>query len=150
MRIAIGSDHAGFNFKERIKPLLIELGHTVQDFGTHSTEPVDYPVFVRPVAIAVAAREFDRGIVLGGSGNGEAMAANRVPGVRCAVCWNVETAWLAREHNDSNVLSLGERVVTWTLVPDIVKVWLTTEFAGGRHLRRIAQLDDPIPRAKGD
>jgi ribose 5-phosphate isomerase B len=150
MRIAIGSDHAGYNFKERIKALLVELGHTVQDFGTHSTEPVDYPVFIRPVAIAVAAREFERGIVLGGSGNGEAMAANRVPGVRCAVCWNVETAWLAREHNDSNVLSLGERVVTWNLVPDIVKVWLTTEFAGGRHLRRIAQLDDPIPPAKGD
>src|SRR4249919_3219244 len=109
MNLAIGSDHAGFEYKERIKSLLTELGHRATDLGTHSTEPVDYPLFIRPVAEAVARGEFERGIVLGGSGNGEAIVANRVPGVRCTLCWNTESARLGRAHNNSNVLSLGER-----------------------------------------
>src|SRR5256885_15808356 len=98
MKIAIGSDHAGFRYKERIKQYLVELGHEVADFGTDSEEPVDYPLFIRPVALAVASGEAERGVVLGGSGNGETMAANRVQGVRCALCWNNESASLAPEH----------------------------------------------------
>jgi len=141
MKIGIGSDHAGFEYKERIKLLLRELGHDVRDFGTHSTEPVDYPVYIRPVAEAVAKRELERGIVLGGSGNGEAMVANRIRGVRCALCWNLETARLGREHNDANVLSLGQRMITVDLALEIVRIWLATPFAGGRHLQRIQEMD---------
>ena len=141
MRIAIGSDHAGFNYKERIRAWLADRGHDVVDFGTHSTEPVDYPLFIRPVAEAVARGEFERGIVLGGSGNGEAMAANRVKKVRCALCWNVESARLSRRHNDANVLSIGERMLTWDEVTAILEVWFSTSFEGGRHVRRIAELD---------
>lgn len=141
MKIAIGSDHAGFRYKERIKELLVSRGHEVTDFGTNSPEPADYPLFIRPVAEAVARGEFDRGIVLGGSGNGEAMAANRVRGVRCSLCWSVESARLARAHNDANVLSLGERLLTWDEVQAILDVWLATPFEGGRHARRIAQID---------
>src|SRR5213080_5045523 len=109
MKIAIGSDHAGFRYKEKIKQHLGELGHEVTDFGADSEAPVDYPLFVRPVALAVAGGEVERGVVLGGSGNGEAMAANRVKGVRCALCWNTESARLGRVHNDANVISLGQR-----------------------------------------
>lgn len=141
MKIAIGSDHAGFRYKEKIKEFLQEQGHEVNDFGTFSEEPVDYPLFIRPVAEAVARGEYDRGIVLGGSGNGEAMAANRVKKVRCALCWNEELARLARQHNDSNVLSLGQRVTPEDTVLEIVRVWLETAFEGGRHLRRIELLD---------
>ena len=107
MKIAIGSDHAGFIYKEKIKEFLKARDHQVTDFGTDSEEPVDYPLFIRPVAQAVARGECERGIVLGGSGNGEAMAANRFKGVRCALCWNVESARLARLHNDANVIALG-------------------------------------------
>lgn len=142
MKIAIGSDHAGFKYKEKIKLLLTELGHQTIDFGTNSEASVDYPTFIRPVAEAVARNEAERGIVLGGSGNGEAMAANRVRGVRCALCWNTETARLARQHNDSNVLSLGERMVSEEIMLEIVQVWLETEFEGGRHIRRIQMLDE--------
>jgi ribose 5-phosphate isomerase B len=141
MRMAIGSDHAGFKYKERIKQLLVSLGHEVNDFGTDSEDPVDYPLFIRPVALAVAGGEAERGIVLGGSGNGEAMAANRVKGVRCALCWNIESARLARQHNDANILSLGQRMLTEDAALEIVHVWLETEFEGGRHLRRIQLLD---------
>jgi ribose 5-phosphate isomerase B len=141
MRIAIGSDHAGFQYKERIKQFLEELDHTVVDFGTFSEEPVDYPVFIFLVAKAVARGEAERGIVLGGSGNGEAMAANRIKKVRCALCWNEEVARLAREHNDSNVLSLGQRVITLESALEIVRVWLETPFQEGRHVRRIELLD---------
>ena len=141
MRIAIGSDHAGFEYKEKIKGLLTSLGHEVRDFGTFSTEPVDYPLFIRPAAQAVANGECDRGIVLGGSGNGEAMVANKVRGIRCALCWNLETARLAREHNDSNVLSLGARMIPEDLALEMVKLWLETPFAGGRHIRRIAEIE---------
>lgn len=141
MKISLGSDHAGFAYKEKIKALLISLGHEVKDFGTFSADPVDYPLFIRPAAQAVASGECDRGIVLGGSGNGEAMVANKVHGVRCALCWSLETARLARAHNDSNVLSLGERMIPEDLALEIVKVWLVTPFEGGRHVRRIAEIE---------
>ncbi len=141
MKIGIGSDHAGFEYKERIKLLLRELGHEVRDFGTNSTAPVDYPVYIRPVAEAVAKGDVERGIVLGGSGNGEAMVANRVKGVRCALCWNLETARLGREHNDANALSIGQRMIPVDLALEIVRIWLTTPFAGGRHLERIREID---------
>ena len=143
MKIAIGSDHAGFLYKGEIIQRLISLGHEVKDMGTHSEDAVDYPLFIRPVAEAVARGEYERGIVLGGSGNGEAMAANRVPGVRCALCWDVRTASLAREHNDSNVLSLGQRMITLEMALSILDVWLNTPFEGGRHARRIRQIDNP-------
>ena len=128
MKIAIGSDH-------------VRAGHEVEDFGTDSDAPVSYVTFIRPVAEAVAAGEFERGIVLGGSGNGEAMAANRVRGVRCGLCWNLESARLTRMHNDANVLSLGERMMDLETALAIVDVFLTTDFEGGRHLERIQQLD---------
>jgi ribose 5-phosphate isomerase B len=115
----------------------------VADFGTHSAEPVDYPVYVRPVAEAVARGEYERGIVLGGSGNGEAIVANRVPGVRCALCWNEESARLGRLHNDANVISLGERMVAEDALEGVVRAWLETPFEGGRHVRRIRLIDDP-------
>ena len=143
MRIAIGSDHAGFQYKEKLRQLLADEGHEVRDFGTYSTEAVDYPVFIRPVAEAVARGEFERGIVLGGSGNGEAIAANRVRGARCSLCWSEESARLARMHNDANVLSLGERLVPWETVVAILHIWLSTPFEGGRHARRIELLDQP-------
>jgi ribose 5-phosphate isomerase B len=143
LRIALGADHAGFLYKERIKPALAGWGHEVVDFGTDSIEPVDYPLFIRPVAEAVAAGKCERGIVLGGSGNGEAMVANRHPGIRCAVCWNVESARLARLHNDSNLLSLGERLIPEQELLLIVETWLTTGFEGGRHVRRIRLIDEP-------
>ena len=141
LKIAIGSDHAGFEYKEKIRTVLTGLGHEVLDFGALSTEPVDYPLFIRPAAGAVAHGECERGIVLGGSGNGEAMVANKVHGIRCALCWNLETARLAREHNDSNVLSLGQRMIPEELAIEIVKIWLATPFAGGRHAGRIALIE---------
>ena len=119
------------------------MGHELTDFGIHSLEAADYPLIVRPVAEAVAAGRFERGIVLGGSGNGEAIVANRVRGVRCTVCWSVESARLARRHNDANVLSLGERLIPEPGLLPIVLTWLTTEFGGGRHARRIALIDGP-------
>lgn len=143
MKIAIGSDHAGYRYKELIKEHLRQQGHEVQDFGTDSTDAVDYPLFIRPVAEAVSRGEVDRGIVLGGSGNGEAIVANRVRGVRCGLCWNVETARLNRLHNDGNCLSLGERMLTEAEALAIVDTWLTTEFEGGRHVRRIELIDNP-------
>jgi ribose 5-phosphate isomerase B len=142
MKIAIGSDHAGFLYKEMFKDHLGR-DHEVQDFGTHSAEPVDYPRFIRPVAEAVSRGEYERGIVLGGSGNGEAIVANRVPGIRCALCWNVESARLARAHNDANVLSVGERLVSEHDALAILDTWLTTEFEGGRHQHRIEMIDWP-------
>lgn len=141
MKIAIGSDHAGFEYKEKIKALLAQLGHEVKDFGTHSNESVDYPAFIRPVAEAVARGEFERGIVLGGSGNGEAIVANKVRGIRCGLCWNVESAGLNRQHNDANMLSLGQRLMPLETALEIVKVWLTTPFEGGRHIKRVQQIE---------
>jgi ribose 5-phosphate isomerase B len=141
MKIAIASDHAGFKYKEQIKTVLIEQGHDVRDLGTHSTEPCDYPDFIRPAAEAVAAGKFERGIVLGRSGNGEAMVANKVPGIRCALCWDLRSARLSREHNDANMLSLGEEMVSIHQALEIVDLWLTTPFAGGRHQRRIDKIE---------
>lgn len=141
MRIALASDHAGFAYKERLKTLLAELGHEAVDFGTFSDESCDYPLFIHPAAEAVAKGECDRGIVLGGSGNGEAIAANRTRGVRCALVWSEETARLSRQHNDANMISIGERVTPWSLVTSMVTIWLTEPFEGGRHSRRIAQID---------
>lgn len=142
MKIAIGSDHAGYRYKEIIKRHLISRGHEVKDFGTNSTESVDYPLFIRPVAESVAKGQAERGVVLGGSGNGEAMVANRVRGIRCSLCWNVESARYAREHNDANVLSLGERLIPEKNLLEIVDVWMSTSFEGGRHHRRIKMIDD--------
>ncbi len=141
MKIAIGTDHAGYEYKEAIKQMLIADRHEVVDFGCFSTESCDYPQFIRPAAQAVARGDCDRGIVLGGSGNGEAIVANRERGVRCGLCWNVDTARLCREHNDANVLSIGSRQISLDLALEIVKIFLTTPFEGGRHSRRIAQID---------
>ncbi|MEP6938111.1 MAG: ribose 5-phosphate isomerase B [Chthoniobacterales bacterium] len=143
MKIALGTDHAGFRLKEKVKELLAVLGHETRDFGTFSEEAVDYPLFIRPAAEAVARGECERGIVFGGSGNGEAMTANKVRGVRCALCWNEETAVLSRQHNDANVLSLGQRVIPEETALAIVRVWLTTSFEGGRHAKRIAEIEPP-------
>lgn len=142
MKIAIGSDHAGFQYKEAIKVFLQQRGHEVQDLGTYAAEPhVDYPLFIRPVAEAVAAGRAERGIVLGGSGNGEAIVANRVRGVRCALCWNAESAMLGRRHNDANVISLGERMMPVETALELVGIWLDTPFEGGRHVQRLAEID---------
>lgn len=143
MHIAIGSDHAGFRYKELIRAHLTAAGHRVTDLGTDSAAPVDYPLFIRPVAEAVAAGQAERGIVLGGSGNGEAIVANRVRGIRCALCWNTESARLGRAHNDANMISLGERMIAEVDLMAIVDTWLTTPFDGGRHARRIAEIDTP-------
>jgi ribose 5-phosphate isomerase B len=139
--IAIGSDHAGFAYKEAIKAALLADGHTVRDLGTYSDAPCDYPDFIRPVAEAVARGEFERGIILGGSGNGEAIVANRVRGIRAGVCWTEQVAIWNRAHNDANVLSLGQRTITEAEALKIVRVWLTTAFEGGRHAARIAKID---------
>ena len=139
--IAIGSDHAGFKYKELIKATLLAEGHTVRDMGTDSEEPCDFPDFIRPVAEAVARGDYERGIVLGGSGNGEAIVANRVRGVRCGVCWTEQTAIWSRAHNDANCLSIGQRTISQDLALRIVAIWLTTPFDGGRHLARIQKID---------
>jgi ribose 5-phosphate isomerase B len=141
MKIAVGTDHAGFRYKEKVKELLTSLGHEVKDFGTFSEDPVDYPLFIRPAAEAVAGGECERAIVFGGSGNGEAMVANKVHGVRCALCWSEESARLSRQHNDANVLSIGERMISEELALNIVRIWLETGFDGGRHERRVEMLN---------
>lgn len=141
MKIAIGADHAGFKYKEQIKQFLKEKGHEVHDFGTYSEDAVDYPIFIRPVVEEVVRGESGRGIVLGGSGNGEAIAANRLKGIRCTLCWNIETASLARRHNNANVLALGARMISLEEALEIVNTWIETPFEGGRHLRRIKQID---------
>ncbi len=141
MTIAIASDHAGFQYKEAIKAKLLAAGHDVNDFGTNSTAPVDYPDYIRPAAEAVASGVCERGIVLGGSGNGEAMVANKVRGVRCGLAWNEESARLSRAHNDANVLSLGERMMPEDLALRIVDLWLATPFDGGRHSARIKKIE---------
>ena len=141
MKISIGSDHAGFHYKTRIIEYLREAGHEVADHGTSSPDSTDYPLFIIPAAEAVARGEAERGIVIGGSGNGEAIAANKVKGIRCALCWNDETAELSRRHNNANVLSIGERMVSIEIALQILEIWLKTPFDGGRHARRIQELD---------
>jgi len=143
MKIALSSDHAGFRHKEKIREMLETAGHEVHDFGTFSETPVDYPLFIRPAALAVARGECEGGIVLGGSGNGEAIVANRIPGIRCAVCWNQESAELARRHNNANMISIGQRLVPLETALQIVGIWLSEPFDGGRHLRRIELIDQP-------
>lgn len=146
MLIAVASDHAGYRYKQHVRELLATWGHEVLDFGTDSEAPVDYPEFIRPAALAVSRGLADRAIIFGGSGNGEAMVANRIAGVRCAVSWSVESARLSREHNDANVLSIGERLVPSAELEAIVRTWLETGFHGGRHARRIALIDQPFSR----
>lgn len=141
MKIAIASDHAGFEYKTEIINRLKLNGHEVTDFGTSSTEPVDYPNFVKPAAVSVAKGASEVGIVLGGSGNGEAMAANKVPGIRCAVCWNMETAKLAKQHNNANMISIGQRMVELNTAIEIVDAWLNSEFEGNRHIARIEKIE---------
>jgi ribose 5-phosphate isomerase B len=140
MKIAIGADHAGFALKQHLVATLTRLGHQVDDLGTHDSEPVDYPEICANVARAVVGRRADRGIVIGGSGQGEQMAANKVPGARAALCNDLYTARLSRQHNDANVLALGGRIVAGGLADEIVALWLATDFEGGRHLRRIQQI----------
>lgn len=142
MKIAIGCDHAGFEYKQRIREFLERAGHEVHDHGTHSNEACDFPRYIYPVARAVANGDADRGIVLGGSGNGEAMAANRVRGIRASVCWDLRSARLARAHNDANVLSIGQRMISIGAAMEIVSLWLSTPFDGGRHERRIQLIDE--------
>ena len=141
MKIALGSDHAGFHYKVMLVRYLLDLGHEVVDFGTDSEKSVDYPDYIRPAAEAVARGECERGIVLGGSGNGEAIVANRVKGIRCALCWNTESAQLSRSHNNANMISLGARMVSEDDVRQIVNTWLTTPFDGGRHANRVNKID---------
>jgi ribose 5-phosphate isomerase B len=140
MRVAIGGDHAGFPLKQHLVGVLRGLGHEVDDLGTDSTEPVDYPQYCAAVARAVAGGRADRGIVLGGSGQGEQIAANKVHGVRAALCNDLYTARLSREHNDANVLAMGGRIVAPGLADEILAVWLDTAFGGERHARRVAQI----------
>lgn len=140
MKIAIASDHAGYHLKEDVKMWLRELGHEARDFGTHSEDPVDYPDFVAQAADAVSRGECERGVVLGGSGNGETIVANKMAGIRCALCHDVTTARLARAHNDANMLALGQRIVGGEVAKDVVRAWLETPFDGGRHQRRIEKI----------
>jgi ribose 5-phosphate isomerase B len=140
MRIAIGADHAGFTLKEHLKNTLGRLGHHVEDLGTHSETPVDYPPICAAVGRMVSESRVDRGVILGGSGQGEQMAANKIPGIRAALCNDLFTARLARQHNDANVLTMGGRIVAPGLADEILSVWLDTPFEGGRHQRRVDQI----------
>jgi ribose 5-phosphate isomerase B len=140
MRIAIGADHAGFALKQHVIATIVGLGHDVDDRGTHSEDPVDYPPICAEVARLVADAHADRGIVVGGSGQGEQMAANKIAGVRAALCNDLYTARLSRQHNNANVLALGGRIVGFGLADEIVTLWLQTTFEGGRHQRRIDQI----------
>jgi ribose 5-phosphate isomerase B len=140
MRIAIGADHAGYALKEHVKKTLHRLGHEVEDLGTHSEASVDYPPIAAELGRMVADGRVDRGIMIGGSGQGEQIAANKIPGVRAALCNDLFTARLSRQHNDANVLSMGGRIVAGALADEIVAVWLETPFEGGRHQRRIDQI----------
>jgi ribose 5-phosphate isomerase B len=140
MRIAIGADHAGFALKQHLVDTIRRLGHDVHDRGTHSEEPVDYPPISADVARLVASGQADRGLIVGGSGQGEQIAANKIEGIRAALCNDLYTARLSRQHNDANVLAIGGRIVAHGLADEIVAVWLTTHFEGGRHERRLEQI----------
>jgi ribose 5-phosphate isomerase B len=142
MKIAIGADHAGFALKQHLVPELTRLGHDIDDFGTHNSDPIDYPEICARVARAVADARADRGIVIGGSGQGEQIAANKIPGIRAALCNDLYTARMSREHNDANVLAMGARIIGCALADEIVGIWLSTAFAGGRHRRRVEQIMD--------
>lgn len=141
IKISIASDHAGFLLKESVKKHLESKGYVVIDFGTWSEEPVDYPEHIRPAARSVAAGETTLGIVIGGSGNGEAITSNKIKGIRCAVCWNEESARLAKEHNNANMIALGARMVSAAEALRVVDTWLQAEFQGGRHQRRVELIE---------
>ena len=147
MRIAIGADHAGFVLKEHLKQTLTRLGHLVDDHGTDSEASVDYPPICLSVGRAVAEGRADRGILLGGSGQGEQIAANKVAGIRAALCHDLYTARLSRQHNDANILSMGGRIVAFGLADEILTIWLETRFDGGRHQRRIDQISEAERRS---
>ena len=140
MRIAIGADHAGFPLKEHLVATLVRLGHTVDDRGTFNETPIDYPPICADVARTVASGQADRGIIVGGSGQGEQITANKIRGIRAALCNDLYTASMAREHNDANVLAMGGRIVAFGLADEIVALWLITPFEGGRHKRRVDQI----------
>ena len=140
MKISIGSDHAGFEYKQALAEMLRSQGHEVLDCGTHSADSTDYPLWCIPAAEKVAKGEAEKGIVVGGSGNGEAIAANKVKGIRCAIAWSDDTARLGSQHNNANVLSIGERMVSLETAKRLVDIWLTTPFEGGRHVKRIEEL----------
>ncbi|HEY3783623.1 MAG TPA: ribose 5-phosphate isomerase B [Fimbriimonadaceae bacterium] len=144
MKIAIGSDHAGYLYKEAIKEMLLKAGHEIIDFGTNSEDSVDYPIYIHPVAAAISAGEVERGIVLGKSGNGEAIVANRVKGVRCPVCWNEESAFLGRHHNNANCIAIGAGMVGQELALKMINIWLNEAFDGGRHQHRIELIDEMV------
>lgn len=140
MRIALGADHAGFRLKEHLKQTLTQLGHDVTDVGTDSDQMVDYPAICAQVGRAVAAAQVERGVIVGGSGQGEQIAANKIPGVRAALCNDLFTARMSRAHNDANVLTIGGRIVAAPLADEIVQIWLSTAFEGGRHAERVQQI----------
>lgn len=140
MKISIGSDHAGFEYKKSLAEMLRAQGHEVIDVGTHSADSTDYPIWCIPAAEKVANGEAEKGIVIGGSGNGEAIAANKVKGIRCAIAWSDDTARLGSQHNNANVLSIGERMVSLETAKRLVDIWLSTPFEGGRHVQRIEEL----------
>ena len=141
LRVSIGTDHAGFPLKKPITALLRDRGYAVIDFGCDSTEPCDYPDFIYPAARAIASGEVDCGIVLGGSGNGEAMVANKVQGVRCGLCWNEWSAQMTRQHNNANCIAIGSRAVDESMALKIVSTWLNAEFEGGRHEVRVEKIE---------
>jgi len=144
MKIALASDHAGFTEKERLKPLLQSLGVEFEDLGTSSEQSVDYPDYARKVAEQVANGRAQQGLLVCGSGTGMAMTANKVPGVRAAVAWSEETARLARQHNDANVLAIGARTTPSDEIPKIVKAWFDADFEGGRHATRVAKIENDM------
>lgn len=142
MNIAIASDHAGYEYKEQIKTFLGQQGHQVFDFGTHSAQMCDYPDYIRPAAEAVAQGKFDFGIVLGGSGNGEAIVSNKVPNIRCAVVWSNRSAQLAKQHNNANMISVGQRMMSIEEALEIIQTYMAAEFEGGRHAKRIGKIKE--------
>jgi len=144
--IALGTDHAGFHYKEAVKKHLQNKGIKILDFGSDSDERCDYPDFVAPASRAVANGDADGAVVFGGSGNGEAMVANKIPGIRCGVCWNTTSAKLTKQHNDANVISIGERMVTEEVALQIVDAWMESTFEGDRHIARIAKVDALLPK----
>ncbi len=141
MKIAVASDHAGFEYKQKTKQYLEDKGYEVTDFGTDSADRCDYPDFIKPAARAVIQGKCERAIVFGGSGNGEAIAANKVKGIRAALCWDLRSARLSREHNDANVLSMGQRMLAIEEVYEIIDLWLGTEYQGGRHDQRLEKIE---------
>jgi ribose 5-phosphate isomerase B len=144
LTVSIGTDHAGFPLKAPIIALLQSRGHTVLDCGCDSDASCDYPDFIRPAAEAIASGRADCGIVLGGSGNGEAIVANKVPGVRCGLCWDLWSARMTKEHNNANCIAIGARPVGEALALEIVATWLDAQFEGGRHARRVAKIEAPV------